>query len=188
MKQSLSRNSKRGRRGRLSLESFRNRHPSLLPRRLQHRIQHQLSLVGIAKIGLRRSSFGDPFQKVGYLVHKSVFISDLQTGDPPFAHVWMIAVTYMDRTPAADDALIAMIEIVEAMQIMQVPGYRGMLAVDLKGVESLVAAGIAGGFEDRQRAVLESCQKGAGVVDADFFHFARQIVLAFLNKRFRHGV
>src|SRR5713226_668169 len=100
----------------------------------------------------------------------------------------MIAVTYMNRAPAANDALIAMIKIVEAMQIVQVPGYRGMLAVDLKGVESLMAAGIARGFEDRQRAVLESCQKGAGVVDADFFHFARQIVLAFLDKGFGHGV
>ena len=75
-----------------------------------------------------------------------------------------------------------MIEVRQAVQIVQVPGDRGVLAVDLQGVERLVAAGVAGRLEGGERAVVEARQEGAGVVDADRLDFPGQRVLALLMK------
>ena len=81
---------------------------------------------------------------------EGVLVADLQAGDPPLAHVRMIAVGHVDRAPAADNALVAMVKVIEPVQVVQVPGNRGLLAVDLKGVQGFVAAGVAGGLENRQ--------------------------------------
>ena len=80
-----------------------------------------------------------------------------------------------------------MIEILQPMQIVQVPEDRGVFAVDLESVERLVAARVAGGFEGGERAVLETRQESAGVVDADLLHFAGEVVFAFFDERFGHG-
>jgi hypothetical protein len=56
------------------------------------------------------------------------------------------SVTWM-RPPAADDRIVAVVEVAQPVQVVQVPGDRGVLAVDLERVERLVAAGVAGGFE-----------------------------------------
>ena len=78
-------------------------------------------------------------------MHKRVLVADLQPGDPPFVHVGMLAtmVGHMDRPPAAKFPLITVVEILQPMQIVQIPGDRSVFAVDFKGVESLVAAGVA---------------------------------------------
>ncbi len=60
-----------------------------------------------------------------------------------------------------------MVEVLQAVQVVQVPVDRGMLAVDLERVERLVAAGVAGRFEQPERAVVEVAEERAGVVDAD---------------------
>ena len=93
----------------------------------------------------------------------------------------------MDRQPRSD-AFVAVIEVLEAVQVVQVPEDGGVFAVDLEGVERLVAAGVAGGFERGQRAVVEAGQEGAGVVDADLLDLAGEVVLAFLDERLGHGV
>ena len=48
----------------------------------------------------------------------------------------------MDVSPAAHQSLIAMIIILQAVQIVQVPHDGCLLAVDLQRVKGLVAAGI----------------------------------------------
>jgi len=63
-----------------------------------------------------------------------------------------------------------------------------MLAVDLEGIQGLVAARVAGRFKAGQRAVVEAAHEGAGVVDAHLLDLARQVVLALLHERFGHGV
>ena len=75
-----------------------------------------------------------------------------------------------------------MIEIREPMQIVQIPGNRRMLAVDLERIQSLVAARVAGRFERRQRAVMEPGQECAGVVDMNVLDLAGEGMLATLHK------
>ena len=97
---------------------------------------------------------------------KRVLVADLQARHPPVLHVRLVAVGDVDRPPAADDGLVAVVEVAEPMQVVQVPGDRGVLAVDLERVQGLVAAGVAGGLEVAQRAVAEAAEERAGVVDA----------------------
>ena len=80
----------------------------------------------------------------------------------------------MERQPRTLP-FVAVVEILQAVQVVQVPEDGGVLAVDLEGVERLVAAGVAGGFERGQRAVLEPGQERAGVVDAHLLHLAGQL-------------
>src|SRR6266404_4006171 len=94
----------------------------------------------------------------------------------------MIAVGNVDRTPAPQTPFVAMIEELQAMQIVQVPGDRGMLTVDLQSVQRLVAARVASRFESRQRPIAEPCQECAGIVDPYVFDLAGQVVLAPLDE------
>ena len=66
---------------------------------------------------------------------------------------------------------------------MKVPLEGLLLAVDLERVERLVAAGVAGGFELRDRAVLEAAEEDRGVVDGDGLLLARGGVDALLDER-----
>ena len=102
-------------------------------------------------------------------------------------HVRHVAVGDVDRSPAADQRIVAVVEVLQPVQVVQVPLERGLLAVDLEGVERLVPAGVAGRFEEPERAVVEPAEEGAGVVDADRLDLARQVVLPLLDERLGHG-
>ncbi len=93
---------------------------------------------------------------------------------------------WMLRQPRSA-AFVAVVEILQPVQVVQVPEDRGVLAVDLERVERLVAAGVARRLEGGQRAVVEARQERAGVVDADLLDLAGQIVLALLDEGFGHG-
>ena len=69
---------------------------------------------------------------------------------------------------------------------MQVPLDGGVFAVDFEGVQGLVAAGVAGGLEQAERAVGEVAEEGAGVVDGDGLGFSGEVVRAFLDEGFGH--
>jgi len=43
----------------------------------------------------------------------------------------------MDRSPSADGGFVAMIEVAEPVQVVQIPRNRSVLAVDLERVEGL---------------------------------------------------
>ena len=88
---------------------------------------------------------------------------------------------WIDRQPRTL-ALVAVIEILQPVQVVQVPGDRGVLAVDLERVERLVAARVAGRLESGQRAVGEARQEQAGVVDPDRLDLAGQGVLPLLDE------
>ncbi len=117
-----------------------------------------------------------------------MLVADLQTRHPPVLHVGLIAIADMDRPPAADNAGVTMIEILKPMQIVQIPTDRRLLAVDLEREKSLVAAGITGGFEIAQRAIVEAAEESAGVVDANGLHLAGLDVLSFLDEGLRDRV
>ena len=80
-----------------------------------------------------------------------------------------------------------MIEVAESMQVMQVPGDRCVLTVDLKGVQRLVASCVTGGLERSQGSILEATHEGTGIINAHLLDFASERMNAFLDERFRHG-
>ncbi len=75
----------------------------------------------------------------------------------------------MYRTPATHAAFTLVVEILQAMQIVQIPGNRSMLAVDLERGGRLVPVRIARCLEGRERAVREAREEGARVIDANPF-------------------
>src|ERR1043165_650850 len=79
-----------------------------------------------------------------------------------------------------------MIEVLEPMQVVQVPEYRSMLAVDLERVEGFVAAGVTSRFKRGEGAVLEAGEKRAGVVDTHLLDLAGEVVLAFFDEGLGH--
>src|SRR5258708_18351191 len=121
-------------------------------------------------------------------MNKAVLVTDLQAGYPPFVHVWMIAIGNVDAAPTAKTSFAAVLERLQAMQIMKVPTDGGVFTIDFEGIERLVAAGVASGFERCERAVLEAGEKGAGIVNPDPLDFAGEVMFAFFNERFGHGV
>ena len=132
------------------------------------------------------SPFAAAVDEIGKLVDEGVLVADLQPGHPPVLHVGMIAVGDVHAAPAAHPPFVAVIEVLDAMQIVQVPERRRVLAVDLERVERLVPARVARRLERRERTVLEPAEKRARVVDADRLHLAGQRVLALLDERFGH--
>jgi len=98
----------------------------------------------------------------------------------------MVAVRDVKRPPATHDPLIAVIKILQAVQIVQIPGDRGLLAVDLERIERFVAAGVACGLEAPEGTVSEAGEEEACVVDPDRFDFARQVVHPLLDERVGH--
>src|SRR5207244_34363 len=117
-------------------------------------------------------------QKVRHLVHEAVLVAYLESRYPPFSHIRMVAIGDMDRAPAPNTALVRVGEVLQPVQVVQVPENRGMLSVNLKSVERLVASRVARGFKCRQGAVAKASQKSAGVINAYLLHLASQVVLA----------
>src|SRR5258707_7900027 len=116
-----------------------------------------------------------------------MLVSDLQTGNPPVRHIWMLTIGDMKLAPAAYMALIAMIEILETMQIVQVPRNRRVLAVNFESVQRLVAAGVARRLERRKRPVAKTREEDTRVIDSDRLHLAGQIVFTALDKGLGRG-
>ena len=56
---------------------------------------------------------------------------------------------------------VAVVEVLQAVQVVQVPDDRGVLAVDLERVERLVAAGVAGRFEHGRASRSSKRQRNA---------------------------
>ncbi len=146
-----------------------------------------LGFEGIAEGWVAGFSGFDGSEEVGDLVNEGVFVADLESGHPPFIHVGHIAIGAVDLVPAADDGVIAMVEVFEAMEVMEVPFDGRFFAVDFEGVEGFVSTGVAGGFEETERTVAEAAEEGAGIIDADFFDFTGEVVFAFLDECFGHG-
>ncbi len=81
------------------------------------------------------------FKEVGDLVDEGVLVADLEAEDPPVLHVGMVAVGDVDRGPAT--ALVAFVgvrEILEPVQVVQVPLQKPLPAVDLEGVKAPLVA------------------------------------------------
>src|SRR5262245_33390982 len=80
------------------------------------------------------------------LVREGVLVANLQAWNPPVLHVRLVAVGDVDVAPAADAPFVLVIEVLETVQVVEIPERRRVLAVDLECVERLVAARVAGRF------------------------------------------
>src|SRR6516162_8565174 len=115
--------------------------------RTEHGVNHSLCLQGILEGRLGRLVSIKRIQKVCDLVDEGVFEPDGQARHPPMGHVRMLSVRNMDRSPAAERAFVLVVEPLQPVQIVQIPGERSMFAIDLQGIKRLMAPRIAGCLE-----------------------------------------
>ena len=87
----------------------------------QDGVADELSLEGVSKSGAGRFAFGDAVEEIGDLMNKTVLVTDLQAGHPPLAHVRMVAIGNMDSAPATEPAFVAVFEVLQPVEIMQIP-------------------------------------------------------------------
>src|SRR5271166_7007916 len=120
-------------------------------------------------------------------MNERVLKSDSQARHPPVGHVRMIPVRDMDRSPAAEQSFIPVIEPLQSMQVMEIPGERSMFPVDLECIKCLMTTRVPSCLEGRQRSILKPRQERAGVIDAHLLLFTGQILLPLLDERFRYG-
>src|ERR1039457_3606646 len=99
-------------------------------------------------------------------MNESMFVADLQSGNPPVLHVGVVAIGDVYASPAAQTALVPVIEVLQTVQIVEVPDDGCVLAVDFQGVQGLVPAGVTRGLEGGEGAVAEAGKEETGVVDA----------------------
>src|SRR5262249_1799179 len=124
-------------------------------------------------------------EEVRDLMNKAVLVTDLQTGHPPVLQIRLVAVADMNAPPATHPAFVAVIEILQPMQIVQVPEDRRVLAIDFESIKRLVTAGITRGFKRGEGTVAETREEKARVINTHFFHLASEGMLAFLDKGLR---
>ena len=155
----------------------------------QDGIADVLGAEGVAEVGVALFGGGvvEGLEELGELVRERVFVAEAEAGDPPVSGIRMIAVGGVDVGPAATVAGDGVIEVREVVEVVKVPGEGLLRAVDLEGVERLVAASVAGRFEDRERAVFKAGDEGAGVVDGDGLLFTGGGVDALLDEGLGHG-
>ena len=94
---------------------------------IQHSVANLLRFQGVAEGGTDRLARGEAFQEVGDLMHEAVLVADRQTRHPPLVHVGVVAVGDVNAAPATQAPLIAVIEVLQAMEVVQIPLDRSML-------------------------------------------------------------
>ena len=94
-----------------------------------------------------------PFNEIGELVDETMLVSNVQSGNPPFVHIRMLSsVSDMDGSPPPSLRIFFVIfEVIEAMQIVQIPEKGTVRTIDFEGVECLVSTSVTGGLENGQR-------------------------------------
>src|SRR4051794_23828620 len=113
---------------------------------LKHGITNVLRFERIAERGARGLPALNALEKVGHLVNEAVLVTDLQTRYPPLVHVRVVSVGNVKRSPPAHSAFIAVIKILQTVEIVKVPENRGVLAIDFESVKGLMAARVTGRF------------------------------------------
>ena len=88
--------------------------------RFKHSISYQISSVRVSKCW--RGPFATQSNdEIGGLMHKTFRITDPKAWHPPIAHVRVFAVGDMNLAPTARRSLIPVIEILQSVQVVQVP-------------------------------------------------------------------
>src|SRR5215472_16023603 len=162
--------------------------PTTTLRRFENCIANVLRLQRIPERRAGRFSFREAFEKIRHLMDKGMFVADLLTRHPPFAHVRVVAIGNMQRAPSAHAPLVPMIEILQAMEVVEIPKNRRVLAVNLERVKRLMSASVTCRFESGEGSVFKSREERAGVIDPDLLDFACKIMLPLPDEGLGHGI
>ena len=98
----------------------------------ENRVADFGGLEGVAEGRVARGAFVEALEEVGHLMDEGVLVADAETGHPPFVHVGHVTVSDVHTAPAASDRVITVIEVLKAVQIVQIPADGGVGAVDLQ--------------------------------------------------------
>ena len=77
-----------------------------------------------------RAILAEGEKEIGALVDERVFVAYLESRNPPILHVGMVSVGEVNALPSAQAPLIAVVEVIEPVQIVKIPRGRGALTVD----------------------------------------------------------
>ena len=155
--------------------------------RIQDGLTNFLGFEGFLESrGARLASF-KALQEISHLVYKRMFVSNAKTRYPPFVHVGLFAIGYMDRAPSPEVGLITIVKKFQAVQIMKIPTDGGIGAIYFKRIQRLVSSCLARRFEKAQGSIVELAEERTGVVNVHLLYFSCQLVHAFLDKSFRHA-
>ena len=138
------------------------------------------------RVGLRRLGVVEALEEFGEGMGERVFVTETESRDPPVAGVRVIAVGSMDAGPTAAVTRDGVVEVVQAVEVMEIPLQRLLLAVDFERVEGLVAACVAGRLELGERTVFEAAQEDARIIDGDGVDLAGGGMDAFFNEGLGH--
>ena len=111
--------------------------PSAVLCRIEHCVADLGGLEGVAEGGVARGTFVEALQKVGHLMDKGVLVADAQAGHPPLVHVRHVAVCDVYAAPAARGRLVAVIEELQTVEVMQIPADGGVGTIDLQRYRAL---------------------------------------------------
>ena len=125
-------------------------------------------------------------QEVCHLMHEGVLVTDTEPGNPPLVEIRVVTVTDVNAAPAADRALVGVVEILKPVKVVEIPADGGIFTVDLEGVERLVAPRITGRLEESEGSVGKVAVEEAGIVDGNGLLFTGSGVHPLLDEGFGH--
>ena len=158
-------------------------------RGLEHGVADVLRPEGIAEV--RIGFFGawviEALHELNGTMDEGMFVAEAEARDPPVAGVRVVAIGDVDAGPAACFSWDVMVEVSEAVEIVEVPREGFVMAVDLEGLVRFMTAGVAGGFEDGGGAIFKTGKESAGVIDGDRVFFTGLLVDTFFDEGLGHG-
>ena len=160
--------------------------PTTLCGRGQDRITDLGGFKGIAEGWITGLPTAQGRQEVCHLMHEGVLVTDTEPGNPPLVEITVVTVTDVNAAPAADRALVGVVEILKPVKVVEIPADGGIFTVDLEGVERLVAPRITGRLEESEGSVGKVAVEKAGVINGDCLLLPGSGVNAFLDEGFGH--
>jgi hypothetical protein len=108
--------------------------PAATRGRVEHGLADFLRFVGILEGRPAIFSGFKGFEEICHLMHERMFVSNAQSRYPPFVHVRLLAIRHMYGSPSPQVGFIAVIKILQSVEVMQIPAQGAVGTVDLKGV------------------------------------------------------
>ena len=158
--------------------------PAALGGRGEDSIAYFRGFEGIPESRIAGFATAERGEEIRNLMNEGVFVADTETRNPPFVEIGVVTITDMDAAPASDHALVRVIEILEAIEIVKIPPDGRIFAVDFERVEGLVSPGVTGRLKETKGPVGKVAVEEAGIVDGNRLFLPGRGVNAFLDKGF----
>src|SRR5436190_23197313 len=89
-------------------------------RRLEYCVRDLVGSERVAERRRQRLAFRRSLDEIRELMREGVLVADLQARHPPVLHVRLVAVGDVNVAPAAHATFVLVIEILEAVQVVQI--------------------------------------------------------------------